>query len=152
MRDKLKGVVVGVVAVAALAVGGAAIAGATGGGGDAGKEKDTPITGSALDTASSAALKSTGGGKVTGTEAGDEESYYQVEVTRPDGTQVDVQLDRGFNVLGSKAEHADGSEQGQDEGAEGSKADQEGAEGPEQGQHEGPEGSNAGDHGGQNDD
>jgi len=116
MRDKLKGVVIGIAAVAALALGGTAIAGAAGGGGsEGGKEKDKAITGSALDQASAAALKSTGGGKVTGTEAGDEESYYQVEVTRSDGTQVDVQLDRGFNVLGSKAEHegAQGSESGQ---------------------------------------
>jgi hypothetical protein len=30
----------------------------------------------------------------------DEESYYQVEVTKTDGSQFDVQLDRGFNVVG----------------------------------------------------
>jgi hypothetical protein len=38
---------------------------------------------------------------VTETEVGDEESYYEVEVTRPDGSQVDVQLDRDFNVVSS---------------------------------------------------
>ena len=38
---------------------------------------------------------------------GDEESYYEVEVTRADGSQVDVQLDRGFNVVGQKADHED---------------------------------------------
>jgi hypothetical protein len=47
---------------------------------------------------------------VTETEVGDEESYYEVEVTRPDGGQVDVQLDRGFNVVGDKAD--DESEKG----------------------------------------
>ena len=36
---------------------------------------------------------------------GDEESYYEVEVTRADGSQVDVQLDRGFDVVGAKADH-----------------------------------------------
>jgi uncharacterized membrane protein YkoI len=103
MRDKLKGVIIAAGAIAALAVGGAAIAGAAGGGeGDDGPSK--AVTGSALDKASAAALKSTGGGKVTGSEAGDEESYYEIEVTRDDGSQVDVQLDRGFHVVGSKVD------------------------------------------------
>jgi hypothetical protein len=35
---------------------------------------------------------------------GDEESYYQVEVTRADGSQVDVQLDRGFNLVGQSSD------------------------------------------------
>ena len=106
MKDKLKGVIIAVAAVAALAVGGTAIAGAAGGGDD-GPGGDKAITGTALDKASAAALQSTGGGKVTGTEVGDEESYYEVEVTRADGSQVDVQLDRGFHVVGSKADHED---------------------------------------------
>ena len=54
----------------------------------------TPITGEALTKASQAALAFTGGGTVTGSEVGDEESYYEVEVTKADGSQVDVQLDR----------------------------------------------------------
>ena len=62
------------------------------------------IDGSALDRASAAALESTGGGQVTETETGDEESYYEVEVTRSDGSQVDVQLDREFNVVSSSAD------------------------------------------------
>jgi uncharacterized membrane protein YkoI len=65
---------------------------------------ETPITGADLQRASEAALASTGGGKVTGTEVGDEESYYEVEVTLDDGSQVDVQLDRSFNVAGSEAD------------------------------------------------
>jgi hypothetical protein len=39
------------------------------------------------------------GGNVTGTEVGDEEGYYEVEVTSDDGSQADVHLDRDFNVL-----------------------------------------------------
>ena len=54
-----------------------------------------------------AALEETGGGEVTGTEVGDEESYYEVEVTLDDGSQVDVQLDRDFQVVGSEADHED---------------------------------------------
>ena len=106
MKDKLKGVVIAVAAIAALGVGGAAIAGAAGGGGDD-DGNDKAITGPALDQASAAALKATGGGKVTETEVSDEESYYEVEVTRADGSQVDVQLDRGFHVVGQKADHED---------------------------------------------
>jgi hypothetical protein len=64
-------------------------------------------TGIALEKASAAALESTGGGRVTETEVGDEESYYEVEVTLDDGSQVDVQLDEHFNVVGSSADEED---------------------------------------------
>jgi hypothetical protein len=64
----------------------------------------TPITGDALAKASQAALAFTGGGNVTGTEVGDEESLYQVEVTLGDGSQVDVQLDQNFVVVGNKTD------------------------------------------------
>jgi uncharacterized membrane protein YkoI len=101
-----KRVLITVLAIAALGAGGAAIAGAASGGDDDGGDK--AITGTALDRASAAALQATGGGKVTETEVGDEESYYEVEVTRADGSQVDVQLDRGFNVVGQKADHEEG--------------------------------------------
>ena len=47
-------------------------------------------------------MRTPGGGQVTDTEVGDEESYYEVEVQRDDGTQVDVQLDRAFNVVGGE--------------------------------------------------
>ena len=106
MKDKVKGVIIAVAAIAALAVGGSAIAGAASGGGGS-EEHDKAISGPALDQASAAALKATGGGKVTQTEVGDEESYYEVEVTKADGSQVDVQLDRGFQVVGQKADHED---------------------------------------------
>jgi len=102
-----KRILIAALAVAALGAGGTAIAGATGGGDDA-DGHDKAIAGSALDRASAAALKATGGGKVSETEVGDEESYYEVEVTRADGSQVDVQLDRDFNVVGQKADHEDG--------------------------------------------
>jgi uncharacterized membrane protein YkoI len=90
-------------AVIALAGAGAGIAVATGDD-DA---TDKPIGGAALDRAKAAALQHTGGGRVTETEAGDEESYYEVEVTRADGSQVDVQLDRAFKVVGAEDDGAD---------------------------------------------
>jgi uncharacterized membrane protein YkoI len=65
---------------------------------------DVSITGSALEKASAAALDYTGGGLVTETEVGDEEGYYEIEVTRPDGRQVDVHLDADFNVLGQETD------------------------------------------------
>jgi hypothetical protein len=75
---------------------------------------DKPITGAALDKASAAALAHTHGGRVTETEDGDEESRYEVEVTLDDGTQVDVQLDEDFHVVGSSGDHEerDGSDDG----------------------------------------
>jgi hypothetical protein len=82
---------------AVLVLGGAGIAVATG-------DDDTPIRGDVLDRAGAAALDHTGGGRVTETEVGDEESYYEVEVTRADGSQVDVQLDRGFDVVGAEGD------------------------------------------------
>ncbi len=65
---------------------------------------DTPITGPALDQATAAALAHLGGGRVTGTEVGDEEGHYEVEVTLDDGSQVDVHLDREFGVVGSETD------------------------------------------------
>jgi hypothetical protein len=69
---------------------------------------ETPITGADLRKATAAALEATGGGRVTGTEVGDEESYYEVEVTLDGGGQVDVQLDESFNVVSSDSDR-DGS-------------------------------------------
>lgn len=101
MNDKLKGALITGTVIAALAVGGVAIAGAAGDDDDGGEQA---IGGAALDRASAAALDHTGGGRVTETEAGDEESYYEVEVTRGDGSQVDVQLNRDFEVVGSEGD------------------------------------------------
>ena len=99
------------VAFAAAVAAGAGVA-AAGGSDDAGEGPDVPITGDALQRASEAALAATGGGQVTGTEVGDEESYYEVEVTRDDGSQVDVQLDENFAIVGSAADHEDDGEGG----------------------------------------
>jgi uncharacterized membrane protein YkoI len=112
MRDKLKGALFVAAAIAALAVGGAAIAGATGGGDDG---NGKPVTGSALDQASKAALEQTGGGRVSGSEVNDEEGAYEIEVTRDDGSKVDVHLDRGFNVINAQG---DGEGSGENEGSD----------------------------------
>ena len=97
-------VAAGALATAAIG-GGVAIAGS---GEDDAEGPDTPITGAALEQASAAALEHLGGGTVTETEVGDEESYYEVEVSI-DGREVDVQLDEEFNVVGTEDEAEDGA-------------------------------------------
>lgn len=65
---------------------------------------DRPIPAADLEQAERAALAETGGGTVTETEVDDEESKYEVEVTLDDGSQVDVQLDADFQVVGSETD------------------------------------------------
>ena len=96
MQNRTRAAIVGAAVVGVVAVGGG-VALAAGGGDDDGTE--SAITGEELDRASAAALTHTGGGQVTETEKGDEESLYEVEVTLDDGTQVDVQLDADFQVV-----------------------------------------------------
>ena len=92
-----------VAGAAAIVAAGAGVA-AAGGASDSTEGPDVAITGAALQKAGDAALAETGGGRVTGTEVGDEESYYEVEVTRADGSQVDVQLDKSFAVVSSQTD------------------------------------------------
>ena len=71
---------------------------------NSGSDDDVPITGPALQQASDAAIAHLGGGTVTDTEVDDEESKYEVEVTLEDGSQVDVQLNEQFEVVGTEAD------------------------------------------------
>jgi hypothetical protein len=111
MTDKLRGALLAMGAVIALAAGGAAVAGAAGGDDESGRDDNATekaITGAALDRASRVALDRVGAGDVTGTEDDDEEGYYEIEVTKPDGTQVDVHLNRDFSPIGTESDgHAD---------------------------------------------
>jgi len=95
---------------AAVVVAGAGAAVATGALDD--DATDKPIPNSALAQAKKAALAETGGGRVTETEVDDEESKYEVEVTLDNGSQVDVQLDENFKVVGTESDGTD------DEGAD----------------------------------
>jgi hypothetical protein len=102
-------------ALATVLLVGAGVAYATGSSGDpTGQE----ATGPNLQKAKSVALEQTNGGRVSGTEIGDEEGYYEIEVTRDDGSQVDVHLDRNFNVLSTPAdtESHDGKDAPNDSG------------------------------------
>jgi uncharacterized membrane protein YkoI len=68
-------------------------------------EAEDRASGLDLEKAKGAALEHTGGGRVTGTEVGDEEGYYEIEITRDDGSQLDVHLDRDLDVLGTPVDH-----------------------------------------------
>lgn len=99
MDKKMKVVIAG----SALVVAAGTIP-ALGAGGDDVGEREVPITGSDLERASAAALEHVGRGRVTETEVGDEDSYYEVEVTLDDETQIDVQLDEAFRVVGTESD------------------------------------------------
>jgi hypothetical protein len=113
MNGRYKKWIIAGAAVVALGAGGSAIAGVAGsddngGTGDDGAGK--PITGAALDKASAIAIDHVGGGRVTATELQDEEGYYEIEVRRDDGSQVDVHLDSHFNVLNARGDGSGGED------------------------------------------
>jgi uncharacterized membrane protein YkoI len=89
-------------ALAMVVLAGAGVAYASGSGEDSSEQQ---ATGAGIEKAKSIALDHTNGGQVTGTEVGDEEGYYEVEIIREDGSQVDVHLDRNYNVLSTPADH-----------------------------------------------
>lgn len=88
-----------ILAAAVLVLGavgaGIAIAGGVG-------DDDKPLTGTALERATDAALEHTGGGTVIETEVGDDGAAYGVEVRLDDGRVVEVNLDESFDVVGQE--------------------------------------------------
>ena len=75
---------------------------------DADDAADEHLSGATLDRASKAALAKTGGGKVTGSERDTEHgATYEIEVTKADGSQVDVRLDDQFKVVAVEPDHED---------------------------------------------
>ena len=101
MKRKTKAIVITGAVVAATGAT-AGIASAVGG-----DDAEAPITGQSLERAKDAALEHTGEGRVTETEVGDEDSYYEVEVTLPSGEQTDVQLNKDFTVVSSETDAED---------------------------------------------
>jgi hypothetical protein len=77
-------------------------------------DDDQPLTGSALDQATAAALDYTGGGTVIETEVGDDGAAYGVEIQLEDGRVVEVALDSSFDVIGDEADD-DGADGGEDD-------------------------------------
>ena len=91
-------------AVAAIVAGGVGVAGAVGGG-----ESDQPVTGSEAEKAKAAAIEAAGGGSVTEIEYqdGDGAGLYEVEVLKPDGSQVEVHVNGSFGDVGTVADDDD---------------------------------------------
>jgi uncharacterized membrane protein YkoI len=109
MKDRAKMIIVAATVATTAIV--PAIASAGGSNDDGGetessdvREVDVPITGTGLEQATTAALAFVGHGRVTATEIGDEESYYEVEITLDDGSQIDVQLNERFEVVEAENE------------------------------------------------
>lgn len=96
------------VAAAAVILGGATVAGAAS---TLSSTDDQPLGGTELQQASDAALAKTGGGTVTKAETDDDgAAAYEVDVRLPDGRNVEVSLDRSFQVAAVEGpEHDDDS-------------------------------------------
>jgi hypothetical protein len=65
-----------------------------------GDEGEGTVTGAQADRATAAALDATGGGTANAVERDSENgATWEVEVTKPDGTTVDVRLDQTYQVV-----------------------------------------------------
>lgn len=82
----------------------------------ASREDEQPLTGRALERATAAALEHVGEGTVVETEAGEDGAVYEVGVRLADGSEVELRLDKSFEVIGSEADEEGKGEAG--EGAE----------------------------------
>ncbi|WP_250006621.1 PepSY domain-containing protein [Actinoplanes sp. M2I2] len=95
-----KRVIVTTAALAALAVGGGVWATAA--------NADPEVQGGDRDRVGAAAVQAVGGGTVLDVETGDDRGEaYEVEVRKPDGSEVDVLLDKDLKVLAQQAETPD---------------------------------------------
>jgi uncharacterized membrane protein YkoI len=97
-------------ATTALAAAGAGTAIAVSGGDDA--DGDRQATGAGADRARAAALAITGGIANAVERDSEDGATWEVEVTKPDGTTVDVRLDADFGlvVVEQDSEREDGAE------------------------------------------
>jgi uncharacterized membrane protein YkoI len=97
----LRTLVIAAAVVAMLvALGAAGIAYANGG------DSEEQLTGPEAEKAKSAAIAAVGGGTVTEVERddGNGTGAFEVEVTREDGSQLEVHLDGDYNVVGQEAD------------------------------------------------
>jgi hypothetical protein len=100
----VKTLVIAVAVAMLVALGAAGIAYANGG------DSEEQVTGSDAQKAESAAIEAVGGGTVTEVERDDgDDGYgtsggYEVEVTRNDGSQLEVHLDGDYDVVGQEAD------------------------------------------------
>ena len=118
MSNRVKRLLAGVAALAALAVGGAAIAGAATSQSTTTTQTPTPapfsgpahgtaahedaekaVTGDAAANAQAAAVQYLGGGTAGAVTTDYTGTGYEVTVTKADGSTVEVHLDSSFNVM-----------------------------------------------------
>jgi len=96
MRKRVAAIAGGVALTAALVGGGVAVAG----GDEAGEQGSHDYTQAQADAATAAALEATGGGRANSVERDSENgATWEVEVTKTDGTTVDVRLDDSYAVV-----------------------------------------------------
>jgi uncharacterized membrane protein YkoI len=101
----LKGALIALTVLVALAAGGVAIAGAAGGDDDGGRDDGKEEAAqriedrATIERAEDAARRATGGGDVLELERTEDGGKgYEAEVRRGDGSTVEVNLDAGFRV------------------------------------------------------
>lgn len=77
-----------------------------------GGEHGGTVSGAPAAQARTAALATVPGGKAgeVQQESDQGNAAYGVQVTKPDGSQVDVQLDKSFHVLGTQPAGQDGND------------------------------------------
>jgi opacity protein-like surface antigen len=98
-------------AMLVLAAGGVGIAQAVGG------DSEEQVTGPQADRAKQAAVDAIGGGRAVGVERGDDSgAAWEVEVVRPDGSEVEVNLTSDLKQVGAAAEDDGGRSESEDEG------------------------------------
>jgi Peptidase propeptide and YPEB domain len=107
MRKRVAAVGGGALLGALLVGGGVAVAG----GFEPGEEDSHDYTPAQAADASAAALDATGGGEVNSVERDDENgATWEVEVTKTDGTTVDVRLDESYTVVVIEGDTEDAGE------------------------------------------
>ncbi|GAA4692070.1 PepSY domain-containing protein [Nocardioides conyzicola] len=95
MRKRVVIAAAGIAVVGAVSAGGVAVATS----GDDGPASHR-YTQEQADAATKAALAATGGGTANSVESDNENgATYEVEVTKPDGSTVDVRLDDAYQVV-----------------------------------------------------
>ena len=102
--------------VLALGAGAIGAAAALGGGDD---DAGEPVTGPAADRAERAALARFPGARVTAVERdGDGAARWEAEVTRADGSTVDVELDRDYRIVAIDDESDRADDETDDDGGD----------------------------------
>ncbi len=109
---KKRTLIMGIGATVLVAGSATGVAVATGGGDDG----DETVSGPQADKATEAALGYTHGGQANSVERDSENgATWEVEVTKSDGTTVDVRLDENYKLVVIEGDSENGGDQGESE-------------------------------------